>query len=107
MQRNKRIAEMMRWTELSPEYDTHDFSADYQAFNLYDMDCAKLLQQRIVDDGWCVQIEHCKTAQDKMIFYASVYACGGGRSIHRVSAETEPAVVVELFCKVYDITEEK
>ena len=71
---------------------------------------SKLLQVRMVEDGWFIQIdvENRKTKKLKPNCNFTVHAGFGkdAEPYHFVVAETEPSAIVELFCKVYGIKEE-
>jgi len=75
------------------------------------MPLAKLLQQRMVDDGWHFELAHWIESFPDFPprTYLSATACNfGGRKPDLIFAEadTEPAAIVALFVKVYGIEEE-
>lgn len=67
------------------------------------IDHAKLLQQRMVDDGWLLKM---LTNHDKeYALFATRNSCEGVY-LEGCWKKKEPAAIVSLFCKVYEIKEE-
>jgi hypothetical protein len=61
---------------------------------------AKDLQSRMVEDGWQVDISLSNQGRLRAV-YANAFKHNEERL---VAADTEPAAIVELFCKVHNIT---
>lgn len=104
MTRNERIAEVMRWTkDINNDPDGSHLihileNIDSQTSgNVWCL--VKELQKKMVDDRWIVHIIHYPTER----FYGSARKSVEGKCSYTIS---EPAAIVELFCKVYNITEE-
>jgi hypothetical protein len=96
MTRNEMIAEKMGWDSDSQGLhvlETWDEQPEYNKLYL-----VKLLQQRMVDDGWELAI-----LIDGKHFVGLAFWPGEQTSKHRVEAATEPAAIVELFCGGYAI----
>ena len=84
MTQNEQIAEVMGWGRCDE-------------FSFYDWANIKQMQSKLVEDGWVVIIE-----QDQIEFHATgMMNHAEGETI--VAADTEPAAIVALFCKVYRI----
>ena len=98
MTRNDKIAEIMGWGKDSHELHILDeFNDEPEANRLA---ITKLLQARMVADGWIVEITNYIAAP---FFCAmALHGKGGvGRTI--AEADTEPAALHALFCKVFSI----
>jgi hypothetical protein len=98
MTSNEKIAEKMGWDSDSQGLhvlETWDEQPEYNKLYL-----VKLLQQRMVDDGWEFHLSQLKTRYG-LVFRASAYY--DTMRYFYVFAATEPAAIVELFCKVYGI----
>jgi hypothetical protein len=99
MTRNEMITEKMGWDSDSQGLhvlETWDEQPEYNKLYL-----VKLLQQRMVDDGWSVEIwQH---GDSPFPFKAKALS---DNNVIRVYGKTEPAAIVELFCTVYGIKED-
>ena len=101
MTQNEKIAEVMGW---EPE------SYPGCAIGLINKDIrlAKLLQAKMVQDGWIFYVEQGRIRKD---YFAAAVAkddetscCPGTPEVKfGAEADTEPAAIVALFCKVYGI----
>ena len=110
MTAKKAIAKIMGW-DVMPSNRIWDFrDKDRRTFSLHHMECAKLLQQRMVDDGWRIVI----TAYTTGMFEALAVRLTAHNGISGNQVEnyhmsdtvaTEPAAIVALFCRVYGIEE--
>jgi hypothetical protein len=97
MKRNERIAEKMGWEYFSAGgFPLNEIGNNWES--------VKALQARMVDDGWAILIWHTESG-----FYCEARNKDEiGRVIFETKDQiaTEPAALVELFCKVYGIEEE-
>jgi hypothetical protein len=105
---NKKIAEMMELCPAVSPY-THKHMSGLESKLCYysgedfctSMPLAKLLQARMADDGWMIDIE-----QIKNHFTAHAYKHNDSMMMDTFSSyiqDTEPAALCALFCKVYNI----
>jgi len=98
MTRNEKIAEVMGWNYKLPE-TIYRFASD-------SMGIAKLLQAKMVADD---KLMICIWQISDKLFSAEAFTRtkrkGGQSLIAEVDADTEPAALHALFCKVYGITE--
>jgi hypothetical protein len=109
MTRNERIAERMGWIYLPlgdcMRIDKYSYVFDFRQFVMpEDWWPIKKLQARMVEDGWAILIWHTESG-----FYCEARNKDEiGRVIFETKDQiaTEPAALVELFCKVYGIEEE-
>jgi hypothetical protein len=106
----KQIANIMGWEYvyyLDPSLGKYwaDKNGEYVCNHLdfqYYLPHAKLLQARMVDDGWDVYVGQ----RSGMIYYPfKSWASKGKEQIEILATDTEPAAIVELFKKVYGIKE--
>ena len=113
MTTNEQIAGVMGWDKVGSmiyiksenRYVAVEFLVDVF---LSELPAAKLLQQRMVDDGWHFELAHWIESFPDFPprTYLSATACNfGGRKPDLIFAEadTEPAAIVSLFKKVYGI----
>ena len=97
MTKNEQISNVMGWVVDSHEYHILLTWDDQLEGNKWQI--TKLLQQRMVDDFYCIHIEHdCD----------GVVATAMHPDTHEdwpqsKNMDTEPAAIVELFCCVYEI----
>jgi hypothetical protein len=124
MTQNEKIAKVMNWRLVNAAYefngskrkgyvDEHGALVCTRHFDPeHDMHHAKLLQARIVDDGYIVDLEF-----DKSVAYQGGYMTTAGAYIYEpdkpigltkkpiafVGRQTESSAIVALFCKVYKI----
>jgi hypothetical protein len=99
---NEEIAEKMGWDSDSQGLhvlETWDEQPEYNKLYL-----VKLLQQRMVEDGFRVKIWHTGDG----VYADATSGEGDNFKWHACSKRegwdnTEPAAIVELFCKVYGI----
>ena len=109
MTRNEKIAERMGW-EILPEGRIWEFrDKERHAFNLTDIRFAKLLQAKMVADGYQFYFSQ----DDEHGTTATAFVLIDGKewdeiSVHleTYSPNDEPAALHALFCKVYGITDE-
>lgn len=90
---NEQVAKVMGW-----EY------TDSEKYWYSGMACAKYLQQRMVDDGWRIDMtveKHHSGKFDMFTFVAVDKA-----EIRGTTMRNEPSAIFELFCKVHNIKEE-
>ena len=105
MTRNEKIAEMMGWEVLDREYCLYEFSGRVgfegiveSSFNLYDWEAVKAMQSKMAADKHMIKIMN---NWDGKYMAESVLSCKN--SIMSDWCDTEPAAIVDLFCKVYSI----
>jgi hypothetical protein len=104
MTRNERIAEKMGWT-VDKGYCFDNYNNCVAALDDIGIviDVAKLLQDRMVEDGWMISATF-----DKDTFGENVFIFRAIKDVEFIEwSDTEPAALVALFCKVYGITEEE
>lgn len=100
MTRNEKIAEVMGWDDSSHEYNILQTWDEQLEGNKWCI--VKDLQSRMVEDGWYIQIMSGNGTQ--YIANAILNPCDYN-SIESGWQLDEPSAIVELFCKVYGITE--
>ena len=107
--KNEQIAEIMGW-----HYDTDKgviFVCGLGSFIDFELELhfelAKILQQKMVDDGWKIDIINWPAVNGQKPFkrftaYAEKF---DGKRFYdsKAEADTEPAAIVALFVKVYGI----
>jgi hypothetical protein len=108
MTRNERVAEKMKWRLTGVGKQKRYVDSAGCVLYLSDLETpggflwfAKLLQARMVEDGWIIRMVTdisgiSFTAEKGDLFFSS----------RKLNLHEEPAALVELFCKVYDIEEE-
>ncbi len=105
MTRNEQIAKIMGWTcseKYKGVYLSQVFSPALLVYDIYDWECCKALQARMVEDGWHIKINQSIREEPQFWCDAISENCNGTYD-YRSIADTEPAAIVELFCKVYGI----
>ena len=95
MTKNEQISNVMGW-EYFPKSGPFPFHNGDQWFDLTPWEVVKEMQAKMVADGWSIDI-----LNNQFGFEAS--ALRGGEFISTEEITTEPAAIVELFCKVYGI----
>ena len=100
MTRNEKIAGVMGW-EYFYESGPFSFHNGDQWFDLTSWEFVKLLQAKMVADKHMIKIMN---NWDGKYMAESVLSCKN--SIMSDWCDTEPAAIVDLFCKVYGITDE-
>jgi hypothetical protein len=100
----KKICEVMGF-DLHPEKNGDVWSNALHCYNpdfRTSMPLADLLEQKMVDDGWNVRIEHYAVG-----FYANVWWYEPFEGVPLIelknTSATRPAALCELFCRVYSI----
>lgn len=95
---NEQIAKVMGW-ECENDLLLDGSTVRYPTMDIAD---AKLLQAKMVADGWDILILNHHSG----IFIASAYSVStdnGAKTILVENFATEPLAIAELFCKVYSI----
>jgi hypothetical protein len=118
MTRNERIAKKMGWIKYFGNEPMITDSGHKVSFLFirnpdgkiefditFDIATAKLLQARMVEDGWYIKINQSKYVEPQ--FWCDARSVASANTYdYRAEDDTEPAALVALFVKVYGITEE-
>lgn len=67
---------------------------------------AKLLQARMVEDGWNIAVHHLNDPREDGKPFMAYANKSNGNQCFGPWCDTEPAAIVELFCTVYGIKED-
>ena len=101
MTRNEKIAEVMGWSYYKK--DNIFFQGDHWLHS-NSWEFCKLLQARMQQDGWIICMQAMTVGKETLITYFADRS--EPKHLHHiVNADTEPAALFELFCKVNGITD--
>ncbi|MFA5420199.1 MAG: hypothetical protein WC341_17230 [Bacteroidales bacterium] len=104
---NEQIAKIMQWEVLPPDRIWTFRDKNRRTFSLHHIECAKRLQQRMVDDGHQFYFSQ----DDEHGTSTSAFTLKDGKEWDEISVHLkthspndELAAIVELFCKCYGIS---